>query len=68
MFAPKKVFKFLFFLKTTLISEEDVKKQETRVKDIRKNLESLIKEYNDLRVCKNSGKNLMEISNRLENI
>jgi hypothetical protein len=51
-----------------LISEEDVKKQETRVKDIRKNLETLIKEYNDLRVCKSSEKNLMEISNSLENL
>lgn len=53
---------------TTLISEEDVKKQETRVKDIRKNLETLIKEYNDLRVCKSSEKKLMEISNSLENV
>jgi hypothetical protein len=50
-----------------MVSEEDVKKQESRVKDIRKNLESLLKDYNELRVNKNNGKNLMEISTNLDN-
>ena len=54
-------------LKATMVADEDVKKQETRVKEIRKNLENLIKEYNDLRLKKNCGKNLMELTNSLEN-
>lgn len=49
-----------------MVSEEDVKKQESRVKEIRKHLENLFKEYNELRMDKSSTKNLMQISNGID--